>query len=40
VSNLYLGFEPELGLAFNVLNVHVRPEFFAGEEEEPIPANP
>jgi hypothetical protein len=40
VSNGQLGFEPELGLAFNVLNVHVSPEFLAGEEEEPIPANP
>jgi len=39
VSNGQLGFEPELGLAFNVLNVHVSPEFLAGEEEEPIPAN-
>jgi len=40
LSNGQLGFEPELGLAFNVLNVHVSPEFLAGEEEKPIPPNP
>jgi hypothetical protein len=36
---LYGRFDPELGLALRMLNMHVSSRFFAREEVEPIAAN-
>jgi hypothetical protein len=34
-----LGFQPELRLPVNVLNMHMRPRLFPGEKEKAIPAD-